>query len=64
MSPEAVKKLAQKLDGQKNIAVEYSLIKEQTTFTRIALTTTEIGTYLDKLQVLEPDGQANEKKRA
>ena len=50
----------------KNIAVEYSLIKGADHFyqDRFDSLTTEIGTYLDKLQVLEPDGQANEKKRA
>ena len=64
--PEAVKKLAQKLDGQKNIAVECSLIKGADHFyqDRFDSLTTEIGTYLDKLQALEPDERTNEKKRA
>ena len=64
--PEAVKKLAQKLDGQKNIAVECSLIKGADHFyqDRFDSLTTEIGTYLDKLQLLEPDERTKEKKRA
>jgi len=63
--PDAVQKLAQKLDGQKNISVDFSLIKGADHFyqDRFDVLTTEVGSYLDKS--LSPDKKepAKPKKR-
>lgn len=63
--PEPVQKLAQKLDGQKNISVDFSLIKGADHFyqDRFESLTTEVGTYLDKFLSPEPEEPAKAKKR-
>ena len=63
--PDAVQKLAQKLDGQKNISVDFSLIKGADHFyqDRFEPLTTEVGTYLDKYLSPEPEEPAKVKKR-
>ena len=61
----AVQKLANKLDGQKNISVKCSLIKGADHFyhDRFDSLTAEIGSYLDKFLSPEPDERAKAKKR-
>ena len=63
--PEPVQKLAQKLDGQKNISVDFSLIKGADHFyqDRFESLTTEVGAYLDKFLSPEPEEPAKVKKR-
>ena len=63
--PEAVKKLAQKLDGQKNISVDCSLVKGADHFyqDRFDSLATEIGTYLDKFLSPAPEERPTAKKR-
>ncbi|MDG2034356.1 MAG: alpha/beta hydrolase [Rhodospirillales bacterium] len=64
--PEAVQKLAQKLDGQKNISVDFSLIKGADHFyqDRFETLTTEVGTYLDKSLSPKPEEPAKAKKQS